>query len=622
MQRILGLVVLLLAGNVFAGEARQLLWGDTHLHTNRSMDAFTVGNLTADPATAYRYAQGLPVIHPYHRARVQIETPLDFLVVSDHAEYLGVIRHVYSEGVPGEGLGIMERLQAMVATWVLRWGVDSARGLELFGDRLPLPEDPPAVAKRMLSGEEDLDITWIPPLPGVEATTWREITDAADAYNRPGEFTAFIGWEWSSIPGGANLHRIVITDSGAPVAQQYQPFSFINSPFPEDLWAWLDETSDRTGAGFISIPHNSNISKGYMFDTVTLGGKPLTESYLATRRKWEPVTEVTQIKGDSETHPKLSPNDPFADFETYPFYIQRDPTPYVPLEGDYIRPALMRGLALERELGLNPFQFGLIGSTDAHTGMASAEEDNFHGKLAMDSIPENKTREALPGRPTGWSMSASGLAAVWAEENTRESILEAMKRREVYATTGPRIGVQFFAGGGIDESLLDATDIYRAATAVGVPMGGEFSELDDIAPSFLVRATKDPQGANLDRIQIVKGWLDADGQLHERVFDVAWSPGRLPDASGQLPPVGDTVDRASGSYANTIGTPELATVWRDPTFVADQPAFYYARVLQIPTPRHSLYDAIALGMEGADGHPDAIQERAYTSPIWYRPRSN
>ena len=426
MQRILGLVVLLLAGNVFAGEARQLLWGDTHLHTNRSMDAFTVGNLTADPATAYRYAQGLPVVHPYHRARVQIETPLDFLVVSDHAEYLGVIRHVYNEGVPGEGLGIMERLQAMVATWVLRWGVDSARGLELFGDRLPLPEDPPAVAKRMLSGEEDLDITWIPPLPGVEATTWREITDAADAYNRPGEFTAFIGWEWSSIPGGANLHRIVITDSGAPVAQQYQPFSFINSPFPEDLWAWLDETSDRTGAGFISIPHNSNISKGYMFDTVTLGGKPLTESYLATRRKWEPVTEVTQIKGDSETHPKLSPNDPFADFETYPFYIQRDPTPYVPLEGDYIRPALMRGLALERELGLNPFQFGLIGSTDAHTGMASAEEDNFHGKLAMDSIPENKTREALPGRPTGWSMSASGLAAVWAEENTRESILEAM----------------------------------------------------------------------------------------------------------------------------------------------------------------------------------------------------
>jgi hypothetical protein len=603
-------------------EARQLLWGDTHLHTNRSMDAFTVGNLTADPATAYRYAQGLPVIHPYHRARIQIETPLDFLVVSDHAEYMGVIRYVHQEGVPGEGLGIVERLQAMVATWVLRWGVDGGGGLELFGDHLPPPEDPRAVARRMLSGEEDLNITWIPPLPQVESATWRDITEAADAYNRPGEFTAFIGWEWSSIPGGANLHRIVVTDSGAAVAQQYQPFSFINSPYPEDLWAWLDETSDKTGANFIAIPHNSNISKGYMFDTETLRGEPLSENYVSTRRKWEPVTEVTQIKGDSETHPDLSPDDPFADFETYPFYIQRDTTPYVAGEGDYIRPALKRGLAIERELGLNPYQFGLIGSTDAHTGMASAEEDNFHGKLAMDSTPENKVREVLPGRPTGWSMSASGLAAVWAEENTRESILEAMKRREVYATSGPRIGVQFFAGSGIDESLLEAQDVYQEATAVGVPMGCEFRALTGKAPAFLVRATRDPVGANLDRIQIVKGWLDAEGQLHERIFDVAWSPGRSLDENGNLPPVGDTVDRATGAYSNDIGAPELATVWRDPTFEIGQPAFYYVRVLQIPTPRHSLYDAIALGQEHAGDHPDTIQDRAYTSPIWYRPRGN
>ena len=622
MKRLSVILAALLVANVSAAETRQLLWGDTHLHTNRSMDAFTVGNLTADPATAYRYAQGLPVIHPYHRARVQIETPLDFLVVSDHAEYMGVIRHVYNEGVPSEDLGVIDRLKAMVATQVLRWGVDSGEGLELFGDRLPLPEDPPSVAKRMLAGEEDLDITWIPPLPKVESVAWRDITTAADAYNRPGEFTAFIGWEWSSIPGGANLHRIVITDSGASVAQQYQPFSFINSPFPEDLWAWLDDTSDSTGANFIAIPHNSNISKGYMFDTVTLRGKPLTESYLATRRKWEPVTEVTQIKGDSETHPDLSPEDPFAEFETYPYYIQRDPTPYVAGEGDYIRPALKRGLAIERELGQNPFQFGLIGSTDAHTGMASAEEDNFHGKLAMDSTPENKIANVLPGRPTGWSMSASGLAAVWAEKNTRESILAAMKRREVYATSGPRIGVQFFAGSGIDETLLDSPDVYRAATAVGVPMGGELSTLAGMAPAFLVRATKDPVGANLDRVQIVKGWLDAEGQLHERIFDVAWSPGRMPNANGMLPPVGDTVDRQTGSYTNDIGAPELATVWRDPTFDADQPAFYYARVLQIPTPRHSLYDAIALDAGEADGHPDTIQDRAYTSPVWYRPSAN
>jgi hypothetical protein len=471
----------------------------------------------------------------------------------------------------------------------------------------------------MVSGEEDLNITWIPPLPQVESVAWRDITDAADAYNRPGEFSALIGWEWSSIPGGANLHRIVVTDSGAAVAQQYQPFSFINSPYPEDLWAWLDETSEQTGANFIAIPHNSNISKGYMFDTETLRGEPFSESYLATRRKWEPVTEVTQIKGDSETHPDLSPDDPFADFETYPFYIQRDPTPYVAGEGDYIRPALKRGLAIERELGLNPYQFGLIGSTDAHTGMASAEEDNFHGKLAGDSIPENKSSNVLPGRPTGWSMSASGLAAVWAEENTRESILEAMKRREVYATSGPRIGVQFFAGSGIDESLLEEQDLYPAATALGVPMGGEFSARPGEAPAFLVRATRDPVGANLDRIQIVKGWLDADGQQQERVFDVAWSPGRSLDDDGNLPPVGDTVDRSSGTYTNDIGATELATVWRDPTFDSEQPAFYYVRVLQIPTPRHSLFDAIALGREQADNYPDTIQDRAYTSPVWYRP---
>ena len=286
-------------------------------------------------------------------------------------------------------------------------------------------------------------------------------------------------------------------------------------------------------------------------------------------------------------------------------------------------------------MGLNPYQFGLIGSTDAHTGMASAEEDNFHGKLAMDSIPENKTREALPGRPTGWSMSASGLAAVWAwrynaagvtavwaEENTRESILQAMKRREVYATSGPRIGVQFFAGSAIDESLLLEQDVDQAVRAVAVPMGGEISTLSGDAPAFLVRATKDPVGANLDRIQIVKGWLDADGQLHERIFDVAWSPGRSLDENGDLPVVGDTVDRATGAYSNDIGAPELATVWRDPGFDARQPAFYYVRVLQIPTPRHSLYDAIALAREHAGDHPDTIQDRAYTSPIWYRPRGN
>jgi hypothetical protein len=272
-------------------------------------------------------------------------------------------------------------------------------------------------------------------------------------------------------------------------------------------------------------------------------------------------------------------------------------------------------------VGQNPYQFGLIGSTDAHTGMASAEEDNFHGKLAQDSIPENKVGGAIAGSVTGWDMSASGLAAVWAEENTRESILAAMKRREVYATSGPRIGVQFFAGSGITEDLLQAEDVYAAATAVGVPMGGELSSLAGDAPAFLVRAVKDPLGANLDRIQIVKGWVEESGDLREQVFDVAWSGSRLPDSSGNVPPVGDTVDRATATYTNDIGAPELATVWRDPLFDPAQSAFYYVRVLQIPTPRHSLYDAIALGLDSANDQPDTIQDRAYTSPVWYRPRS-
>lgn len=616
---LLGMGLLAAASGVAAGE-RQLLWGDTHLHTSYSFDAFTTGNLTADPATAYRYAMGLPVIHPWHRARVQIGTPLDFLVVSDHAEFLGVIRHIYEQGVPTDNLGMVDRAKAWIATWYLRRSIDRRSGLGLFGGELPAPQDPAAAAEEQAApGSRDTASWWLPPMPGVEASAWGEITRTADAYNRPGEFSALIGWEWSSTPGGANLHRIVITDAGADVAQQYQPFSFVNSPYPEDLWAWLDLTSGATGADFIAIPHNSNISKGYMFGTTTLRGEPLSRDYAASRSRWEPVAEITQIKGDSETHPDLSPDDDFADFETYPYYIQRKPTPYVAAAGDYLRPALGRGLVLARELGQNPYRLGLIGSTDAHTGLSSAEEDNFHGKLALDSIPDNKEVTWGRGGTAGWAMSASGMAAVWAEENTREAILAAMKRREVYATSGPRIAVQFFAGWAFDAAQLQGADLYQSATAAGVPMGGSISGAEGRAPGFIVRAMKDPAGANLDRIQIVKGWVDASGESREKVYDVAWSPGRQRDANGKLPPVGNTVDTGTARYTNTIGAPELAILWQDPDFDPAAPAFYYARVLQIPTPRHSLYDALALGRSSVEGQPDTIQERAYTSPIWYEP---
>ena len=599
---------------------KQLLWGDTHLHTTYSSDAFANNNLRADPESAFRYASGLPTVHPYHQARVQIETPLDFLVVSDHAEFLGVIRNVYFEGVDTSDVGFIDGIKGDIAAWILQRAVDKGEGRSLFVDVLPDAEDPQAAAQRIL--DEGVPVGWLPPQPQVEIDTWNTITGFADKYNKPGEFTALIGWEWSSIPGGANLHRVVVTSADAATAQQFQPFGLDDSPFPEDLWAWLETTSNETGADFIAIPHNSNISKGYMFDDKTLRGEAIDADYAARRMKWEMIAEVTQIKGDSETHPDLSPDDPFAEFETYPFYIQRETTPYKAEQGDYIRPALRRGLALERSAGVNPYQFGLIGSTDAHTAMASAEEDNFHGKLASDSIPANKSNQwGRNNGVTGWDMSASGLAAVWAQDNTREAILAAMKRREVYATTGPRIGVQFYGGWGLGEADLGAENLYAQATAAGVPMGGELrpSGQGVTSPGFIVQATRDPVGANLDRIQIVKGWIDAGGETHEKVFDVAWGGEDRLQPDGSLAPVGDTVDRASAAYTNDIGEPLLITAWSDPEFDAGQSAFYYARVLQIPTPRHSLYDAIALQRDSADDQPDTIQERAYTSPIWYHP---
>lgn len=594
--------------------------GDTHLHTMYSSDAYANNNLTAGPETAYRYARGMPVIHPYHRARVQIKTPMDFLVVSDHAEFLGEIRNIHRSGVNTSELGIIDTIKARVAAFVLNRAIDSGDGRSLFVDILPDPDLTPRQDAEA-AGLENSDLGLLPMPKQVEINSWRTITDIADSYNEPGVFSALIGWEWSSIPGGANLHRVVITDSDAATAQQYDPFGLDDSPFPEDLWAWLEETSAATGADFTAIPHNSNISKGVMFSASSLRGEAMTAEYVALRAKWERVAEITQIKGDSETHSRFSPNDEFADFENYPYYIQRKWTEYQPQTGDFIRPALKLGLQLEQQLGQNPYSFGVIGSTDSHTSLSSAEEDNFHGKLATDSIPENKRRrfnEEGPGS-SGWAMSASGLAAIWAEDNTREAIVAALKRREVYATTGPRIAVQFYGGVDFNTNDLEVSDLYSHATARGVPMGGELGH-SDAAPTFIVVAAKDPLGANLDRIQIVKAWLDAAGEAQERVYDIVWSGERSPGPDGNLPAVGNTVDLSTGKVANTIGAAQLAAVWQDPKFDPQQPALYYTRVLQIPSPRHSLLDAIALGMEHAEGQPDTIQERAYTSSIWYRPR--
>ena len=610
-----------------AAAEMRLLWGDTHLHTSYSFDAFLNNNLTADPDTAYRFAKGQPVIHPYHRARVQLHAPLDFLVVSDHAEFIGGLREIYYNGLQQDDAGPIDAILNWYRERTIRTAVDAREGEPLFRAVLPVSEDP-RVAAAGWSAELESSL---PVSPSVMKNAWHKIVESAEAHYQPGTFTSLIGWEWSSVPGGANLHRVVITDANAETAKSFQPFASVDSPYPEDLWAWLDRTAAETGAEFLAIPHNSNISKGLMFPTESLRGEPIGADYAAIRMRWERIVEATQIKGDSETHPLLSPDDEFADFEEYPFYIQQQPEPYAPTQGDYVRSALKTGLALGASLGVNPYQFGLIGSTDAHTGLSSAEEDNFWGKMATDSTPETKVNSVIAGGSRGWTMSASGLAAVWAEENTRESIVAAMKRREVYATTGPRLRVRFFGGWQYSTEDLQAQDLGAAGYAKGVPMGAELEPRDasgadagvaddGVGPNFMVVAMKEPNGANLDRIQIVKGWLNADGETSEQVFDVVWSGDRKPGSDGKLPSVGNTVDLETARYTNDIGAVELAAVWSDPEFKPDLPAFYYARVLQIPTPRHAQFDALALGMEIPSLGPAVIQERAYTSPIWYSPQ--
>ena len=599
-------------------EPDKLLFGDTHLHSNNSFDAYLNRNYSADPATAYRYAQGYPVIHPYHRARVQIGTPLDFLVVSDHAEYLGVMRHIIERGIPKEGLGLTDWVRALYVEYWLGSVIENDEGMSAFAALLP---DPTTVEEAAANPP----VSQVPNSDLISKTVWSEATRIADAHNHPGEFTALIGWEWSSVPSGANLHRVVFTSADAEGAAQFEPFSSTESMYPEDLWVWLDKTSARTGAEFVAIPHNSNISKGYMFSEETLRGEPYTPELAKTRMRWEPVVEVTQIKGDSETYPTFSPEDAFAGFEIYPFYIQQDAPPYEAHRSDYVRPSLRTGLAMEAKLGTNPYAFGLIGSTDSHTGLASAEEPNFWGKMARDSVPENKQGVWRTGNgPTGWSMSAQGLAAVWAEENTREAILEAFRRKEVYATTGPRIKVRVFGGWDFEPADARSGSMQKEGYARGVPMCGVLPSPGPAgtAPRFWVTALKDPKGANLDRVQVIKGWLDAAGQTHEKIYDIAWSDGRVPNAEGVLPPVAATVNLDKATYTDESGSAQLGAVWQDPDFNPAESSFYYVRVIQVPTPRHSLYDALALGLDPAETkQPATIQERAYTSPIWYRPDS-
>ncbi len=583
----------------------RVLWGDTHLHTSYSFDVYLFNTPTSTPDTAYRFAKGLPVISPTTHTRWQLRTPLDFLVVADHAELVGSIPRLFA-GDPEiadtktgrilakiGGEQSTEELQAVYDSIVRAGsGLESDDGYTLKG----LYED--------LHGGEK------------RRNTWNENIAAAEKHNEPGVFTALIGWEWSAQPGGANLHRVVFMREDGNVARKFLPYSSLESQDPEKLWEWLEETSSAAGASFVAIPHNPNISIGRMFPLDTESGAPIDAEYAKARQQWEPAIEVTQIKGDSEAHPLLSPTDEYADFETYAFVLTPDGRTPDPTEADYVRSGLKRGLALEAKVGTNPYKVAMIGSTDSHTGMSAVEERGFAGKGQHDSRPELRPRPTGLGSSKGWDMGAAGYAGVWATSNTREAIFDAFKRREVYATTGPRITLRFFGGFDFTDQDTQASDLAAVGYERGVPMGGDLARSGERPPSFLVAATKDPVGANLDRIQIVKGWLEEDGSTEEKVYDVALSDGRTDGTQA----VGNTVDLSTGQYTNSIGDAQLVAVWTDPDFEPDQRAFYYVRTLQIPTPRYSLLDTIALGIDPKDtGHPATIQERVYSAPIWYTP---
>jgi len=464
-------------------------------------------------------------------------------------------------------------------------------------------------------------------------SVWNGVIDAAEAANDPGRFTALIGFEWTSLIAGNNLHRVVVFRDGGDKAGQVEPFIMaepIGSANPRDLWKYLTNYEAVTGGDVLAIPHNGNLSNGIMFPLeAQYDGVALDKDYVTERDKWEPLYETTQIKGDGEAHPYLSPEDEFADYETWDvgnLDLSQAKTPDM-LAGEYTREALKRGLALEARLGTNPYKFGIIGSTDSHTSLVAIEEDNFFGKHS-GSEPDPKRWEhpfakTDKGVFEGWQSTASGLAAVWATENTREAIFDAMARKEVYGTTGPRMSVRLFGGWDFTDQDLNSRMPAVVGYERGVPMGGDLpaAPAGARAPTFMVYALRDPIGANLDRIQIVKGWLDAEGKTREKVYDVAWSGDRVPGADGKVPPVGNTVDVANANWTNTIGASELGTVWTDPDFDPALKAFYYTRVIEIPTPRWTAYDAFRYGIKMPDNVPMTTQERAYSSPIWYDPAS-
>ena len=589
------------------------LWGDTHLHTGLSVDAGLFG-ARLGLEDAYRFARGEEVVSSTGQP-VKLARPLDWLVIADHSDGMGLVTDL-AAGSPE----ITKYEQGA------RWSA----GLKAGGEKAV------ATALDLITtfsqGKVDKDLlAAYSPGSKIYSSVWEKVVKAAEDYNSPGRFTALIGFEWTSLVKGNNLHRNVIFRDNGDRARQVVPYTTqtpIGSTDPLDLYTWMDNYELKTGGSVLAIAHNGNLSNGLMFPVdAQYTGRKLDKRYVERRARREPLYEATQIKGDGEAHPFLSPDDEFADYETWDagnLDLSEAKKPQM-LAGEYAREALKNGLVLEGRLGTNPYKFGMVGSTDSHTGLSTAEEDNFFGKHAGTEPspkrmlhPFTKTKF---GEFKGWQTVASGLAAVWAMENTRESIFDAMARKEVYATTGTRMMVRFFGGWQYTANDLNSRQPAFRGYEKGVPMGGDLRARKGAkAPTFMVYALRDPIGANLDRIQIVKGWVDAKGKTHEKVYDVAWSDNRKTDPkTGKLPPVGNTVDVRNANWTNTIGASELGVVWTDPGFDPKLRAFYYARVLEIPTPRWIVYDAFRYGVEIPKDAKTTGQERAYTAPIWYTP---
>ncbi|PHR19555.1 MAG: hypothetical protein COA41_07760 [Sphingopyxis sp.] len=588
----------------------QVFWGDTHLHTDNSIDAFGFGN-RLDAEAALRFARGEEVTAS-KGAKAKLSRPLDFLVIADHSDAMGATK------------AIMEapRIALLTNKFLLRWhdmmNESDEGSLQVTAELIDgaakgtLPES-------LTDPEQSRDRT---------ADLWEKHGETIDQYNEPGKFTAFMGFEYTSMPDGDNIHRVVMFRDSPKKMGDTLPFGALGAQDPEKLWAYMAAYEQKTGGKVLAIPHNSNVSNGRMFAMNKYDGSPIDAAYVKTRALREPIVEVTQIKGDSETHPFLSPNDEFAEFGIAGWdKCNLSCTEDMPPEsygGSYVREALKRGLQLTLTVGANPFKFGMIGSTDSHTSLATADEDNFFGKHSGNE-PTNKDRALEPqnlgtreGR-FGWQYLSSGYAAVWATSNTREAIFDAMMRREVYATTGPRMQVRFF--GGFDFTADDVANLVKTGYDKGVPMGGDLSGGDGEAPKFLISALMDPESASLDRIQVIKGWVDADGNSYEKIYNVSWSDSgtRKLGANGKLTPVPNTVDLTKGTWDNATGAPELVTFWQDPDFNPAQNAFYYVRVLEIPTPTWPVYDALKFRLTLPEEVVKIQQERAYSSPIWYTP---